>query len=152
MKKKILLGVVIIVLIVFIILVRTYMDNNQSAKINDSKNNEEIAENSAPAIIRYNDNNYRLHKTIRGVDVSTLEPLGQITSTVDLSELPIKNFETNYNYMGHELYKYDEDTLLVEYPKDSYNLFWLETENMTKKNDGRMIYIQYDLTYPNIFL
>lgn len=112
MKKKILLGVVIIVLIVFIILVRTYMDNNQSAKINDSKNNEEIADNSAPPIIRYNDNNYRLHKTIRGVDVSTLELLGQITSTVDLSELPTKNFETNCNYMGYELYKYDDDTLL----------------------------------------
>jgi len=42
---------------------------------------------------------------------------------VDLTSTPAKNLETNCNYLGLDVYKYNDNELLVEYPEGNYNLF-----------------------------
>ena len=150
MKKKLIFGVVLIIIITFlgiILIKQSYFDKKNSSDSikyqTDSANvseSDDTPTNIMYPMIYYNDNIYRGGNPVKIVidttklfggeeDYSTMAYLGEIKSTVGIENKPTVNFQANCYSVGCRLYQYDEDTILLIYTLNSYeagDLFTLE--------------------------
>lgn len=115
--------------LIFIILLSSYFNHINTKPQVSYKNEEttEVPDNACPYTIHYNNYDYLLSEDTDSwsVNITKLEKLGVIVSTVKLSQMPKENFEANCLCKGLTIYRYSEDEILIEYPNGSgkYQIF-----------------------------